>query len=601
MRKEENALTRFHAINESAIRDIREWNEELKETGMFLQEEEIRGVLVARQDVLNRRGRLQWSISMLSKIIAMTSESKYIEKDQFASAIDMFFETAIYIQNETSDFVSEEDILRAIFLYFDHFCAGDMELLRGSATDRIIKNYRLERDLEVGYDDVIGPLDTFDDREPEEKEETPLAMDDGMSSDIFIARSFVVRAASTPLPDPGSSLLAAQQSKETGMDELLQLLRSELIHYVGGETTSVSELTARNMMQSIQYTLSLSGEGGDTFSRFTRGQQRLKELYSESADLYKQILELGLVIPLDTFYGTVYREVRQFFRLYDPQYAAHECPSLMDYPTAIEVDEAPGILYMHTYLARLLAECRIINRVSEDLREQLLSAYERKYDMIVRSFPVNFFEIMIHQAFASALMLDAIGRDLSSLWLTSSIDENHSSWLMPPEAYEQSLSVLSAMSISERKEFLERVAKAVIVSLGDLSKHDLQYLQEIVDRWIVLFESALMNECPRNMILFSSSLSLPVDAPAFFVEGAQMTDEAYAELLEKLACAPDTAAQASLIRSTVRSGHDLLDLLREDFWLPGEKEAFLATISEEERTILKRMDDENEPVLGKDT
>ena len=80
-----------------------------------------------------------------------------------------------------------------------------------------------------------------------------------------------------------------------------------------------------------------------------------------------------------------------------------------------------------------------------------------------------------------------------------------------------------------------------------------------------------------------------------------MSDEAYADLLEKLACAPDTSVQATLIRDTVRSGHDLLDLLREDFWLPGEKEAFLSSISEEERELLKRMDDPNEPVLGKDT
>lgn len=600
MKKETNALTRFHAVSERDVQDIREWNEELKETGMYLQEEEIRGVLISRQDVLNKRGRLQWSTSMLSKIIAMTSESQYLEKSQFASAIDMFFETAIYIQNETSDFVSEEDILRAIFLYFNHFCAGDMELLRGSATDRIIKNYRLDRDLEVGYDDVVGPLDTFDDREPEKKEEAPLPFEDGVSSDIFIARSFIVRADNTPPATHVEDQLTTKQSSETEMDELLLLLRSELIHYVGGETTSVSELTARNILQSIQYTLSLAREGGNTFSRFTRGQQRLKELYSESADLYKEILELGLIIPLDTFYGTVYREVRQFFRLYDPQYAAHECPSLMDYPTAIEVDEAPGIVYMHTYLMRLLAESRIISRIPESLREALLSSYERKYDMIVRSFPVNFFEIMIHQAFASALTLDSLGHDLSSLWFAGLNEKDLSSWLMPPEAYELNLSILSAMSISERKEFLERIVRAVIVSLGDLSKHDLHYLQEIAERWIVLFESALMNECPRNMILYSSVLPASENAPTFFVEGEQMTDEAYADLLEKLACAPDSTAQTSLIRNTVRSGHDLLDLLREDFWLPGEKEAFLATISEEERTVLKRMDDENEPVLGKD-
>ncbi len=600
MKKEENALARFHAVSDSDIWDIREWNEELKETGMYLKEEEIRNVLVNRQAVLNRRGRLQWSLSMLNKIIAMTSESAYVEKDQFAAAIDSFFETAVYLQNETSDFVSEEDILRAIFLYFNHFCGGDMELLRGSATDRIIKNYRLDRDLEVGYDDVPGSLDTFDDREPEVQETPEIPMDDGMSSDIFIARSFALRTVQTPLSVQGTAQLTTKQSAQKAADEIMQILRSELIHYVGSETTSVSELTARNILQSIQYTLSLAGEGTDTYSRFTRGQQRLKELYTEAADLYRQILELGLILPLDTFYGTVYREARQFFRLYDPQYAAHECPSLMDYPTAIEVDEAPGIVYMYTYLTRLLAESRIIDCVSESLREALLSAYERKYDMTVRSFPVNFFEIMIHQAFASAIVLDTLGGDISSLWTKSPTQEEHSFWLMPAEMYETSLSLLLAKSISERRESLDRVAKSVIASLGELTNHDREYIGETSERWIILFESALMNECPKNMILFTSSLPTPEQTADFFVEGEQMSDEAYAELLENLARAPDTQAQAELIRSKIRSGHDLLDLLREDFWLPGEREAFLATIGDEELAILKRMDDENEPVLGRD-
>ena len=247
------------------------------------------------------------------------------------------------------------------------------------------------------------------------------------------------------------------------------------------------------------------------------------------------------------------------------------------------------------------AECEYIHRVPETLCSQLIQAYSRKYDMDITSVPVNFFEILMGQAFAVALVLDQEGKDSASAWNSGEEIPSGELWLRPLSAYLPTLAALTALSFSERRERIAGICETVCQFPGASGPQTVDYAHIYADRWIILFESTLENQCSENLILFPPVKDEEDDkeTPSYFVQGEPMPDDEYTELVEKLSTAADVQQQHQLIRATVHSRKDLLDILQEDFWMPGEKDAFLATFSAEEQALFAREGESDAPLLGK--
>lgn len=615
----------FLTSSDSHVTDLRIANDDIKGIGAYLTEKGIHEVLASRQSTLARQARLQWSLEMTEKLLERASQSPYAEQDTLPQVINDWFEVILYIQNQTSDFLADDDIIFAVAEYYDNYCGGDADLLRGKGADRIIKNYKLKKNLYRGAEETPGRGSFFDDEEETvEPEDLPSVMTDIFRRNVFAVRGYLNGTKS----DSGNKETEASQTadftsqtgdpqdhaahpdtqlrrKPAGTDEeaheILALFQKELTHFVGEGASSVSERTGRNIFASIRYTLSLSPDRAAAVEqRFCDGQKKLLAILEESERNFRAILAMKIHLPLDTYYGTLYREIPTFFRLYDAQYAAHETPSLMDYPLAIEIEGQTGIIYMHEYLRRLRIECEYINRVPEKLRGELILAYSRKYDMDITSVPVNFFEILLGQAFAAALIRNEEKKEAAAVW--NMLDEVPVSelWLRPILAYLPALSSLSAMPASDRRGRLETICEAVCAFQERSGPETVEYAHIYADRWITLFESALENQCPENLILLPAAAQgvISSEEPSYFAEGAPMPDNEYTELVEKLSTAADAQEQNLLIRTNVHSRKDLLDILQEDFWMPGEKEIFLATFSPEEQALFAIEGEPDAPQLG---
>ena len=607
-------------------------NEDIKGSGTYLTEMGIHAVLAARQGALARQARLQWSLSLTEKILARASASPYSEADTLPQIINDWFEVILYIQNQTSDFIADDDILRAVADYYDNYCKGDSDLLRGKCADRMIRNFRWNQDLAHGAEYQIGAEDPFDDEEEpaaeaeEKKEEPPLQVTEPLHVNSFVVReperehrelssgesSGESRQAGADTdapaekmpasPHPKTELSRKYEDTDDAAHALLAVFKRELEHYVGEGGTSVSERTARTIFASVQYTVNLAKDSTLPMDqRFRDGQKMILTLTKEAKQYFDSIAEMQIQLPLDTYYGTLYREIPNFFRLYDPQYAAQEAPSLMDYPLAVELDDDKlGIVYMHEYLRSLLFESEYTNRISEELISELILAYSRKYDMDITPVPVNFFEILMGQAFSAALILDADGKNPSAVWGTADSKPQSSDWIRPVEAYGQALAILAAKSFSERREQLARICDEVCRFPGTSDQDAVEYAHIYADRWIDLMEGAVENENTDNLILFplQKEAAVPDGRPSYIAQGEPMNDDDYTELVEKLGSAADVNEQNELIRTNVHSRKDLLDILNEDFWMPGEKESFIATFSPEEQALLKKEAESDGPQLG---
>ena len=604
-KKSQDGLERlgFLTASDTHVADLRITNDDIKGIGAYLTERGIHEVLAARQSSLARQGRLQWSLEMTEKLLERASSSPYAEQDTLPQVIADWFEVILYIQNQTTDFIADDDMIFAVAEYYDNFCGGDADLLRGKAADRIVKNFQMKKDLWRGADETPGRETSYEDEEAEigpEKIVLPL-------TDTFRRNVFAVRVPSKSSESSSRSDLRVISNEEEA-HEILALFQKELNHYVGEGATSVSERTGRNIFASVRFTLSLARDSAAAPSsaaapveqRFCDGQKRLLVLMEEAERDFRAILAMKIHLPLDTYYGTLYREIPTFFRLYDGQYAAHETPSLMDYPLAIEIEDLSGIVYMHEYLRRIRIESEYTHRVPETLCTELILAYSRKYDMDITPVPVNFFEILMGQAFAVALVLDHQGKDTASVWDAGEEIPVSELWLQSLSAYQPVLSALSAMNFSERRGRIAKICGEVCSFTAASGPETIKYAHIYADRWIVLFESALENQCPENLILFPPVKIKTDDTeePSYFVQGEPMPDDEYTELVEKLSAAADVHDQNQLIRAFVHSRKDLLDILQEDFWMPGEKAAFLATFSPEEQALFAKEAEPDAPLLG---
>lgn len=589
------------ASSESSLLELWQLNEELKETGAYLSESGIRDVLISRQKSLRGFGRLQWSLAMTEKLMIRASESRYVEKDSMVSVLTDWHEILYDLQNHIDDFYTDEEVIQALTLYYDHYCSGDMEFLRGRGVDRILNNAKRGVDLSLGYDERpdIAQEDAKEDAESSADLATlSPSTDFPLDAEHFAVPTFSVREPSVRPHDGDSSHKALADTAEIGGGrDLFALLRDELSRYAGDGVTSVKEVTARRIFDSIRYTIRLAGDVPGSDERlFHLGQYRLREILAQAGELYRDTLSLRLHLPLDTFYGSVYREVPLFFRKYDPQYAAHEAPCLLDYPPAIEITDLEGILYMKEYLRRIRIECMYASRIPESLCADLIEAYGDKYHMQITSFPISFFDILMSQAYSAAILLEARGENPENLWTDS--EEAPNLWLQPSTAYDEAIFALRKLSPARRILRLNKIVKAVSQFPGE-SEDTVAYANEFGRRWIETFEAAFENHCERNMILErdTSEKIAGNDTVRFFAEGTPMENEAYTELLEKLASADGSPEQIRLIRESVHSKQDLLDLLREDFWLSGEKENFLLSLTPEEKAMLSAETVEADPLF----
>lgn len=623
------------AVTEASLQKFLRVNATLADRGMSLTQHEIRDVLTARQRSLAENARLQWSIDLTEKILVSASESPYVERDRLTETVNDWNEVILALLNRMSDFVEDDEVLKAVSDYYNHFCAGDIELLRGRATERILTNFTKNRDLSYGYDDIPGIKDTFEE-DAEEEEEKPVLEAEPIAPSKVKMNEFAPRSvysgtsirenespeatgegsgaasAATGTAQPAASSEVAREPQtiknalrtvRTGgiqADEWLMLFKDELVHYVGDGSTSVSEKNARSLFASIRYTAALAEDAiGSAAERFAEGQRKILSLMAECEKLYRTILDMEVHLPLDTYFGTLYREIPNFFRQYDGQYKAQESAALMDYPLAIEIDDQTGILYIHEYLRKLLAETKYSRLVTEDLRDELILSYGRKYGMVVTSFPVNFFEILMGQAFVTALRIDRENGDPASVFGIAGRMPMPEDWLQSRYVYEPALTTLESMTPADRRIKLTSVCEKVCAVLPDADA--VAYARIYADRWMELFESAIENQYASNMILFpENETRYSGEGPVYFADGEPMDNDKYTELIEKLSSAENVDEQNRLVRENINSRRDLLDILAEDFWLPGEKEQFIATFSPEEQAILNPEYGEEEPVPGRD-
>lgn len=215
------------------------------------------------------------------------------------------------------------------------------------------------------------------------------------------------------LQEAHSSKLLTDSELEAVQLQSIRLLAERTELYTGGESSSVKIEAAQSILQSAFYTMGIylkslpdpDASVGELRRRplpelFRHGRQLTERKMDDAKGLLRLVREGGLETDHRAYNDTIRTGLESFFSAYDPEFAAHETPGMVDYPLSCDKTELTGIEYICNYLQKLYLENTFCGKFGSNDIEGAL----RGYDMHYQDLLVNIFDIVLANALGRVLL-----------------------------------------------------------------------------------------------------------------------------------------------------------------------------------------------------
>ena len=355
--------------------------------------------------------------------------------------------------------------------------------------------------------------------------------------------------------------------KSYSQDEILALLAGLAQKWTRGESTSLREEKAREMLESILFVIGLRMRAGDApdsaAQAFSEGLALCRRKMALCRRTQERILSRLFQTP-NHFYALTIRDgINGFFKLYDPEFAAQRIHITADYPIYTGRPNAEGIVFIERYLRAIEAENDFLTRFSPECVDRLLCAMGRDY----RSAPVNLFG----PVFAAALGLTLLNRPPRAL----NLRENDL------EALKRRFAAL------EREEIREILAVALekLTALLSLPPHTARYARQALA--VVSVETEHAASLGTLEAVYLVPAAPEAETPDDFIDGERMDDRRYARLLDELAAQEAGERRAAFALSNCGSLADLIDLICDAELSADEVRQIVFSLPEAETAALR--------------
>lgn len=204
-----------------------------------------------------------------------------------------------------------------------------------------------------------------------------------------------------------ASLMAAlsREEQERFFSEVYDLLALQVQryhkHYHMGENTSVPEETAKELMESLLYTLGkIDFSGQSLAAALERGQEVLKRQTGESEKLLKLVAVTAPEVCSDSYHDTL-DALGRWLRRYDCLHFAHCRPAFLEYPLLFDGwEDMRGIDCVQCYLKGMWQENQILEAFETEYLDELYSCLGPDFG----SIPINLCEQPLVNAIGSRLL-----------------------------------------------------------------------------------------------------------------------------------------------------------------------------------------------------
>lgn len=334
--------------------------------------------------------------------------------------------------------------------------------------------------------------------------------------------------------------------------DLLLILAQQTDKWSRGKSSSIPAEKAQDIMTSILFVIGiqlksyqvpeqavdlLKSEPLNVF--FENGMKLVHRNMAVSHHLQKRILDHLFDTPNVYYRSTIADGIKGFFKLYRPQFTAHEIHITADYPVFMGRPELGGIEFIEKYLRCIQAENSFCVCFAPQDIHHLLCGLTQDYC----SVPLNIFEPVL----LSALGLIIRDRNPKQLDLT----ENDISLL-----YQQ----FSGQSKNEVQDCLKKALSNLNKKM-DLPQISMQYGSLCLPKLASAILNAVKMKTLDKVFLIPS---YPEQEPQIILSyGDRMSDRKYQHLIERILQTDSTQEKTALILNEVHSLADLLDILSD--------------------------------------
>lgn len=188
--------------------------------------------------------------------------------------------------------------------------------------------------------------------------------------------------------------------------QLFELLKIKIEKYNLLDGSSIEIEKAKTIMDSNMYTISmylktfspdeaiLKLKEEKIISMYEKGQKLINKKITVSKILYRKVLNSTLQIANETYIETIFRGLKGFFKIYDPQYNSKEKKITADYPLYNNlIGKLEGIEFIEEYLKSLLIENEYLSKYEAMQINELLYSYRIDFIGILE----NIFKIVLMQ------------------------------------------------------------------------------------------------------------------------------------------------------------------------------------------------------------
>lgn len=344
-------------------------------------------------------------------------------------------------------------------------------------------------------------------------------------------------------------LLSDQEFSEI-QNDLLLMLAEQTYKWSRGESSSIPTEKAQEIMASILFVLGVQLKSCQSpeqavgmlkskplKAQFENGLKLIRRKLAISRRLQKGISDHLLDTPNVYYRSTIADGISGFFKLYRPQFSAHEMHITADYPVFMGRPDLDGVEFIEKYLRCIQAENAFcICFAAQDIHH-LLCGLTPDY----RSVPLNIFEPVLLSALGLILrnrspkQLDLNEYDISSLY-----------------------HLFDRQSEDEVRECLKKALSSLNEEMN-LPQNSMQYASLCIPKLTAIILNAVKLKTLDKVFLIPA---YPEQEPRITISyGDRMNDTDYQKLVDQIIQAGSSEEKVTLILNEVHSLADFLDIM----------------------------------------
>lgn len=367
--------------------------------------------------------------------------------------------------------------------------------------------------------------------------------------------------------------------------ERMKELKIHLKYYTKDESSSVMEEDAEKILKGIDYSVSIylknvleNEKNKSKLETVLLNQLKNEELahmhkqgfeiIKKKRGLCKQLLlkiqKNKLKVEHYAYNDTIDRGLGIFFKSYDDFFVPQENQGSIDYPLYIDDMKYSGIEYMQYYLNILDIENDFCRKFDIDEVKMVLQGYDRESEMLL----INIFEIVLTNALGKIIC----GKNPENLNIT---DNERKSIKIK----------LEDMTRDELTEFMIQCSEKLIEILGIYDEKLKDYIKcSIYKISINICNGIKTDKLERIFVSYRNN----DDELIKYVDKEKMSNSAFRNLAEKINESSCIEAKIDLIKNSIKSFGDLIDIMEADCIFENEFNIFFTNLPEVQTILLCR-------------